>query len=121
MKNLHLVAILLITTFGFTACGKIQDSQISEMAYRVKIETNISQPDPVLYIKAKNIEIDRVNKKLTVKDVGFLTSVMDDNYQNNYHITFAIKVENNAVFSVPFGGKITIGYPDGTIEILEQH
>lgn len=130
MKKLTLVAILLIT-FGFTACGKIQSSQIKELAkeletaYQVKIEANIhGQRNPVLYVKAKDIEIDRVNKRLTVKDMGFLTSVtsvMDDNYFFDHYLNFAIKEENTAVFSVPLGGKITIKHPDGKIEILEQY
>ena len=91
-----------------------------EATYEVEINVNIDTfSDPALYIRAKDIEVDRANKKLMVKDTGFLTSV-GRKYLGDPN-TFAIKIENGAIFSTPLGGRITIKHPDGKIEVLEQY
>lgn len=124
MKKLTLAAVLLTAMFSLVACGKVNHLIIREqamgMAYEVVIKVDIDMVyDPELYIRAKDIEIDRVNKKVMVKGMGFLTSIKLDHLGDSN--TFAIKVENNAVFSVPLGGRITIKHPDGKIEVLEQY
>ena len=124
MQKLTLAAVLLTIAFSLTACGKVDFKKVEELTkeatYEVAINVNINMfHDPKLYIKAKEIEIDRANKKLMVKDTGFLTSV-GRKYLGDPN-TFAIKIENGAIFSTPLGGRITIKHPDGKIEVLEQY
>ena len=78
MKKLIFVVILLTIMFSSSACGRVESSKVKKLSTepetnKIMIEVDISaETDPILYIKAKDIEIDRLNKKLIVKNVAFL-------------------------------------------------
>ncbi|MBI2063978.1 MAG: hypothetical protein HYT65_03245 [Candidatus Yanofskybacteria bacterium] len=120
------VAIFMVGVLFLTSCGKVDSRKAYETTketdYLVKIEVSIREyKDPVIFIKAGEIEFDKNNLKLTVKNNGFLTSVNPNGLlwdDGNY--TFAIQVENNAVFSIPLGGRITIRHPNGKTEVFER-
>jgi len=81
------------------------------MPYYIEITVSIEvTDDPTIYIKAKDIEIDRVKKEIFIKGAGYISDSND---------SFAIKVED-AKFSIPLGGKITIK-KDGVEEVLESY
>lgn len=108
MKKLSIYGLPLILA-ALVSCGKVDPEQVAilskEMPILISITVDIGygMTDPELYIKAKDIEVDRVKKEITIRGQAFISSVLSVGQRN----LFAIKIENTK-FSLPIGGKITI-------------
>ena len=115
--SLLALAIFVSCDKGRVDCTKVPDLA-KDMPILVTITVNINlNRDPELYIRAKEIEINRDKKELTIVGQALITNVGGPWYTQRDSL--AIKIENSK-FSLPLGGKITI-YKDGKTEVLEQY
>ena len=121
---LSLISVLAILML--TSCGRVDISQVQglckDMPYTVEITVDVaSNDDPKIFVKAKEIEVDKSKKEISVvvKSVACVTdvSLVDEVAVTTY---FAITVSENTKFSVPLGGKVSI-YKDGKLQETIEH
>ncbi|MBI4160749.1 MAG: hypothetical protein HY506_02465 [Candidatus Yanofskybacteria bacterium] len=111
------VGATLTAVLIMSACGKInwQETEAAAKDYRISVQITSdidAGDDPCIFLITKDMTFDRNSFELSVTE-AFLSSSSQRN-------SFAIKI-SNAKFSVPFGGKIRIVYPNGRVEILERY
>ena len=122
---LSLISVLAILIL--TSCGRVDVSQVqglcNDMPYVVGITVDIGDgiSDPELFIKAKEIEVDKSKKEISVVTKG-ITCVTDvnDSILGDGSPHFAITVSENTKFSVPLGGRVSI-YKDGKLQETIEH
>ena len=111
-------AIILVVLLFLASCGRsitYTNSGVlaKDLPYSVEITVTIYRTDdPLIFIRAYDIEVNQEKMEVTTKGKAFISNSSDPN-------SFAIKVED-AKFSVPLGGKITI-WKDGTEWILQKY
>lgn len=121
MKKPGFVGIFAAILLSCSYCGKVDFQTtrglISKAPYQITITVNINaNDDPTIYIRTNDFEIDRTKREITIKGLAYLSNVADTTERD---ASFAIQIEN-AKFSLPLGGKITIE-KDGHTEVLEYY
>lgn len=119
MKGLVSTLILAVFTVFLTSCGRgASSSQITNLHTSKGYETIMMSvhrgflDESLIFIKAPAIELDKEKMEITIKE-GYLASI-------DCNSCYAFRVEN-AKFSLPVGGRITITKKDGKKIVLERY